>query len=1168
MGWDPRVQQLLEELLESDKTPEEVCRSFPELLSQVRKRWEALRNVQTQIGLLFPSPGSLPGSDQRLSRWTDGIRIPGYEVQEQLGCGGMGVVYKAWHLRLNRQVALKMLLAGAYASREQRERFLREAEAVAALRHPNIVQIYHVGDHEGLPYFTMEFIEGGTLASQLSGIPQPARRAAAVLARLAEAVHAAHQGGIVHRDLKPANVLLTTDGIPKITDFGVARRLQDGPALTQTGVALGTPSYMAPEQIRARAGAVGPTADVYSLGAILYEMLTGRPPFRAETAVETEMQALNQEAVPPSRLNAKVPRDLETICLKCLQKDPQRRYGSAAELAADLERFLQHRPIRARPVGFFERLARWSRRNPSLAALASALLFTAVIGFAAVFWQWRKAEAFARAERIANVRSEQARLDAEQAGAVERWQRYCADVAAASAALQLQRSSMAERALDDAPGQHRNWEWSYLHNQLDNARAVLPGILPVDPQAQAWERPILSPSGEQVATLADDGRSIRLWNTATGTLVRILHRSDPPVRAIVFRPDGKQLALGCRDNSVRLWNLATATEAAVLRGHGQPPRLLAYRADGRRLLSQAIDGVRLWDTESGRAIAAIATSAAENLALFSEDGRRLIVSRGREVSLWDTATGRQIAVVGNHERPVLKLAISPDGRRIASRGDHEELVRLWDAVSGRQVAALRGHTVGATTLAFSPDGSRLASGSPYPDDSVRLWDATSGRALAVMQGHQNTIWSVTFSADGRRIVSASMDGTARLWDAVTGQPGFILRGHSALVTSAIFSPDGERVVTCSEDRTLRLWDTSSGDTVAVLRGHTHEVTGARFVSAGKLLVSTARDGEARVWDMELAERNGVLHGHQSFVYDVAFSPDDAEVASVAWDGTVRLWNATTGRPIAALRYDHTNEEETIVTSVAWHPGGRQLASVARNDTITLWDLMTGKARRVFKAPTGWWTGDCRAVFNRAGTLLAAGSRDGSVRIWDVTTGRLLAELRGHRGSVVDVAFSPDGTRLVSVGLDATVRLWDVASGAAVASLLGDREGYRVAYSLDGRLFAASSLLGRVRLWDAAAFREIAVLQHGGKVYGLAFSADSMRLATGCSDNTIHLWDIASRTGICELRGHTGYVHAVTFSHDGTRLASASGDQTVRIWDSVRASERARGSGAPAAQAGD
>jgi serine/threonine-protein kinase len=385
---ESRVRQLLDEILDSERPPEEVCGAYPELLPEVRKRWLQMRIVEAELEALFPTPGpdargATPGP------WRPGATlpsIPGYEVEAVLGRGGVGVVYKARHLRLNRVVALKMLLSGAYAGPHELARFQREAEAVAGLRHANIVQVYDVGDLDGRPYFTMELVEGGSLAQALAGTPQPARQAAALAATLAEAVQVAHQGGIVHRDLKPANILLAADGTPKVTDFGLARRLDGETGSTQSGALLGTPSYMAPEQAGGNARAIGPAADVYALGAILYELLKGRPPFRAETAAETVLQVIYHEPASPSRLNAKVPRDLETICLKCLHKDPQKRYATAAALAEDLRRFQRGDPITARPAGLPVRMAKWVRRRPIPAVMLAATLLLAVAVVGVSLW--------------------------------------------------------------------------------------------------------------------------------------------------------------------------------------------------------------------------------------------------------------------------------------------------------------------------------------------------------------------------------------------------------------------------------------------------------------------------------------------------------------------------------------------------------------------------------------------------------------------------------------------------------------------------------------------------------------------------------------------------------------------------------------------------------------
>ena len=383
-----RIHELLEEILDSGSTPEEVCAKFPELLPEIRKRWKRIRHVARGLDALFPSSIAGEGGAERARSKPLSEKLPqisGYDVLGILGRGGMGVVYRARHQKLKRIVALKKMLPSSDSPQEL-SRFVREAEAVAGLQHPHIVQVYDVGELEGRPYFTMELMEGGNLAQRLAGAPQSAAQSTRLIATLASAVEFAHQRGIVHRDLKPANILLTADGTPKIADFGLARRIDRGPELTRSGARLGTPSYMAPEQALGKSSAVGPLTDVYALGALLYEMLTGRPPFLADTAVETERQVIVEEPVPPTRLNPKLPRELETICLKCLHKDPQRRYATASALLEDLQRFEGNEPIAARPPGLLERATKWVRRHPTYTAIAVACLLFAILLICGGLW--------------------------------------------------------------------------------------------------------------------------------------------------------------------------------------------------------------------------------------------------------------------------------------------------------------------------------------------------------------------------------------------------------------------------------------------------------------------------------------------------------------------------------------------------------------------------------------------------------------------------------------------------------------------------------------------------------------------------------------------------------------------------------------------------------------
>jgi len=1056
-------------------------------------------------------PCLTPVSRQNYAPWP---HVRGYEILSVIGSGGMGIVYKARHRDLNRTIALKMLRRAALQDPELRERFQAEAEAVAKLQHPNIIQVFEVGTvetkHGGWqhsPFISLEFVDGGSLQSKTNS-PQSPQYAARIVEKLARAAHAAHQVGVIHRDLKPANVLLTTSGEPKIADFGVAKQIANerdasGRFVTQLGTAVGTPEYMAPEQVwcDTATGAI----DIYALGVILYELLTARVPFQAETSLETMELVINQEPVSPKLLQPSLPRDLETICLKCLQKTADRRYATADALADDLNRWLEHKPIHARPVGRLERTIRLIKRNPSIAALTGLVILVALTGIAGVIWGWSKAQAnaneahanAAEAETNAAAASEAARLAEERAGS-ERFERYRSSILAASSALQVHNVLAARRALDAAPVEHRNWEWRYIDRQLDVSHEIYRRV-----QTREVEN-FASTDGLHIGRR--EGTNITVWNANK----RMNSSSIEGAPNDGLGPYGKLMVSLAEDQSVTLWNLERKTVQAVLRGG--PGNITAIN--------------------------------------FSPNGAQLAISSNAgDARIWDCATGKLVHTLRGPDLAHGQIAFSDDGKWLAAPDWHKRTAHIWNALTGELTAILKGHLGDVTAVRFSPDSSRLLTVEDHPTYRLRLWETATSRLIAEMKGHTNRLTDISFSPDGSHIASTGMDQTIWLWDGVTGKKNFTLRGHSGWVNKARFSHDGKQLVSASHDHSIRLWDVGNGNALAVLLGHTDIVQNVAYLDDRATLVSYSDDGSIRYWNLKELERDGQLQGHTSFVYGVAMHPDNKHVASASWDGTVRVWDSRAGREVLSI--PHPNK--TIVTALAYHPKGHILASTGRENAVYLWNSTTGELLHEWSCPNHPFL-ESRLAFNPPGTLLACGGSDGCVRVLDVNTKLEVAVFKGHRDTVRDVVFSPDGRFLASGGdcVDRTIRIWDLETKAQVHVLEAQTDRVNtLTFSADGKLLASGSTDGVVRFWDITNGVQLATLKHQAKVYGLAFTPNGSRLATACADNTIRLWDVVTRQEVAELRGHTSYAHAIAFTSDGTRLVSASGDSTLRVWDTTK-----------------
>ena len=1086
--------------------------------------------------------------------------IAGYRVQRELGRGGMGVVYKAWDARLGRPVALKVILVGELAGKADLDRFDREAKAVAALKHPNVVQILQYGQTDRGPFVALEYVAGGSLSAHLRGNPQPAEYAAAVVQAAAEGVAAAHAAGIVHRDLKPANVLMDAPAArggrpakPKIADFGLAKRMDDDQKQTRTGVVIGTPVYMAPEQAAGRVREVGPPADVHALGVILYEMLVGRPPFRGATVPETLDLVQHKEPVPPRLLQPTVPPDLQTICLKCLRKDPAQRYPTAAELVADLTRYREGRPILARPVGAAEAAWKFYRRKPLLvytvggvfallAALVVLALALAGVSAAQASDQLKKeqaeltkeqAELKATAAELGRVKT-QAEADRKQAeagrtitaqqydlliGAAER-ELTNGDVAQAERYLELCLPAAAEKGgaaggeTDEQRRAKAAWEWRHLWRRCDGDRKPL------------------------------SGHAAGLW-------------------AVAAHPTAAEAATASIDGGVRRWDTATGAALGEFRGHADPA--LGQLADTERLLKRTLP-----------------LAAAK--------------------SLWDMASDRMDRVSGGavgappfvptdlpkHLSPVLRVAYSPDGEVLASGGlepniDPAKLaaavtqdtdpkkaanptgvVRVWKRQGGREVGRHATHKTLVTAVAFHPDGKRVASAGLDDDHTWRLWEWDTTAPAVVFAGHTGVVSQVRFTADGTRAATGSTDGTAVVWDVATGTPKHTFEGHRATVHDLAFSPDGTRLATAGMDGTVRVWNLDDPTAAAeVRRGHIGAALGVAFSPDGRRVASAGFDRTVRVWDA--AHRDGgeadreklTLRGHTEAVWGVAFDRD-GRLVSAAFDGTARVWDATpsapAGRPLAANTPDRPDADRRV-NRLAYSPNGKVLAAAGWDGTATLRDAATGAVLRPLDHKGPVWG----VAFSPDGTRVLTGSWDGTVRLWDAATGDEQAGAGGVPFAkfalpVQSVAFGRTG-RVVAAGTwDGTVKVWDSKTGADLHTFADHLlPVYDLAFGPDDEHLASAGGDRKAVVRSLKQDRKVELKEpHTATVYRVAFDRGGRRLAVASWDRTVSLWDFtprnttATRTGLID--GHADYVNGLAFRPDGKRLATAGNDRTVREWD--------------------
>ena len=745
-----------------------------------------------------------------------------YEVLGEIARGGMGVVYKARQISLNRYVALKMILNGPFPNPEFIRRFQIEAQAAAQLNHPGIVTIYDIGELDGHRYLAMEFIDGQDFVSLAREKPLPSRRAAEYVKLVAEAIHYAHGQGIIHRDLKPSNLLLDAADRPRVTDFGIAKLIDSDAGVTMTGQTLGSPAYMAPE--RAVVGQLddsGPRGDIYSLGAVFYYLLTGRPPFQGETLQDILLQIYNSDPIPPQRLNPGIPEDLETICLKCLHREQSRRYATAAALAEDLDRFLTGRSIAARPVSSLERFHFWCRSRPIQAALSAALLLAIILGITGVFVEWRRAAQHAAGEATQ-------RKVAEKYATRIRLELYAADINLAGQAIErgdygLARNTLAR--LEPKPDEPdlRGFEWRYLANIARGSQlATLAG--------HSWivTCAAFSPDGARLATGSQDG-TCKIWDVANKKLLYTFPSEGGAIWSVAFSPDGSLLMLAGNTRHVEFWDFTKRSLLLTIPGQ------LASLAKTVPVVAIADSNPFFWEPAG-------------------------------TISLWNYRTGEKLRQIEHSGRAV---ALSADGRLIAAaQPDHG--VEISDAATGKPVKTLE-TSKPVWSLDFSPDGSNLVSAGWASD--VKVWKLGANASPQVLTGHQKNIWAVAYSPDGSQIVTTGSDQTVRLWNATTLQPESVFRGHGNEVRCAAFAPDGKMIATGGKDQMVMLWPTDSTKPSTEIPDF--QYFDPVFSPDGRQIAIEPQSNDElapQVWDLETQKPLATFTNQQ----DIEFTPDGKE----------------------------------------------------------------------------------------------------------------------------------------------------------------------------------------------------------------------------------------------------------------------------------------------------
>ncbi|MEM7230998.1 MAG: protein kinase [Planctomycetota bacterium] len=1017
-----------------------------------------------------------------------------FQILSMLGRGSFGTVYLGLDSELDRQVAIKVPRVGIFLSSNDERRFLREARSSALLRHPGIVGILEIGDESGVPYIVSEFIEGRTLADVIrNGELQDFSQIAELVAQVADAISAAHEKGIVHRDIKPGNILVDRQDVPHVSDFGLAWVDGDDVSMTADGQVLGTPAYMSPEQAAGTTSRVGPHSDVYALGVLLYELLTRERPFKgAKTAVVERV--LHDEPRAPRLIDTRVPRELETICLKAMEKEPVRRYASAEELALDLRRFLRGEPIRAVRPGTFYRVGKWSRRKPALAAMSALVAVLAL--------------AFLVGSIVATLRIR----DGERGLALAEVEiaRRLADTAVEAGARRLEEGDLFAALPHLAESLRLYGSVPNSADQVLDARRRLNAVIRRSPTLIDT---IFFDNLVELATFSPDGKSIlaadhegvaRVVHLETRKTAEVKHGQG--VTCGTFSRDGTLVATGSLNGLVLIWQVS---DGRVLGRHQHrgDVRSIEFSRDGRLVATSSDDGTaRVWSVESSDEVARFRHSKGARSAGFDATGQLLITSGldGR-AAIWSVEDGtldRDLKVFG----PTYAAGFSPNPSRLLTRGNRS--IQVWDAERAKRIPPRMYHSDRVVWHEFSPNGDLIVTAS-Y-DKTARVWSAETRDAVSPPLDHAMRLTRARFSPCGLLVVTASVDGTARVWEARTGRPVTPPLRHVGIVNDAAFSPDGRRIVTAGFDRNVKVWD---------LRSLENAYSKVRHANR--------------------------LNRRENTILQTIVAPDGESFATLGADRTLRTWNAKTRELLTTIEFEEALE------NAAFSSDGTVLA-VSETTKITLLRDALADPRTISRIPfegkavSVSFSSDARVVLIAAKHSCAIVRKDGAGYSPTAEKIRLRAPCRG-------ATLSPDGTQFVPFGSGVGATVYSTESGQRLFLLNHGREVNRVEYSRDGKYVATASSDYRAKIWLAKSGKLSADIEHDFFVHDVSFDPRGTRLVTASRDGTARVWTVpAGHPAAPRALRHGAAVLGARFSDDGSLIVTWDDSGSLRIWNAATA----------------